>query len=142
MNSSSQWAAAPMPVPVVAPSADFTDVEKEAIQRCLNKHLGAEFVSFRTGGGGSGQVGYLEGWRAIDLANGTFGFNGWSSSIQDVTVDFVRHAARRRGLDRAVGKAEDRVGQRRLGWAEANPDLRPPLLTRTRALTFAASNPD
>ncbi len=34
---------------------------------------------------------YVEGWKAIQLANQIFGFNGWSSSVVDVTPDFVRH---------------------------------------------------
>ena len=31
---------------------------------------------------------YLEGWKAIDLANEVFGFNGWSSSIVSLEKDF------------------------------------------------------
>ncbi len=33
---------------------------------------------------------YVEGWKSIQLANQIFGFNGWSSSVVDVTPDFVR----------------------------------------------------
>jgi DNA repair and recombination protein RAD52 len=33
---------------------------------------------------------YVESWKAIELANGIFGFNGWSSSIVEITPDFVR----------------------------------------------------
>lgn len=32
---------------------------------------------------------YLEGNKAIALANEVFGFNGWSSSLGQVQVDFV-----------------------------------------------------
>jgi recombination DNA repair RAD52 pathway protein len=32
----------------------------------------------------------VESWKAIELANSIFGFNGWSSSIVDITPDFVR----------------------------------------------------
>lgn len=32
---------------------------------------------------------YVEGWKAINLANEVFGFHGWSSSITSLTVDFV-----------------------------------------------------
>jgi hypothetical protein len=35
---------------------------------------------------------YVESWKAIQLANQIFGFNGWSSSVVDVTPDFVRLA--------------------------------------------------
>lgn len=33
---------------------------------------------------------YIESHKAIQLANQIFGFNGWSSSVVDVTPDFVR----------------------------------------------------
>jgi DNA repair and recombination protein RAD52 len=33
-------------------------------------------------------VSYLEGWKAIELANAIFGFNGWSSSVESITGDF------------------------------------------------------
>lgn len=32
---------------------------------------------------------YIEGWRLIDLANSIFGFNGWSHSVTNSTVDFI-----------------------------------------------------
>lgn len=32
------------------------------------------------------QLAYIEGWRIINLANETFGFNGWSHSISNQTV--------------------------------------------------------
>ena len=34
---------------------------------------------------------YIEGWRAISLANEIFGFNGWSHSVTQQTIDFVDH---------------------------------------------------
>lgn len=34
----------------------------------------------------------MEGWKAIDLANEVFGFNGWSTSIQRLDVDFCDEA--------------------------------------------------
>jgi len=97
MVPSSQYtAAAPTAVPAAAPFvpgtvADFTKEEKDAIQRCLNLHLGPEYISYRPAPTG-GKVAYIEGWRALDLANETFGFSGWSSSVQDMSVDFVRHS--------------------------------------------------
>ncbi len=39
----------------------------------------------------------MEGWRAIELANETFGFGGWTSCVKELTVDFVR-AGPHRGL--------------------------------------------
>jgi len=94
MVPSSQYTAAPAAMSTAAPFvpgtvADFTKEEKEAIQRCLNLHLGPEYISYRPAPTG-GKVAYIEGWRALDLANETFGFSGWSSSVQDMSVDFVR----------------------------------------------------
>lgn len=41
-------------------------------------------------GGNKGmKLTYVEGWKAINLANEVFGFHGWSSSITTLTVDFV-----------------------------------------------------
>lgn len=68
---------------------DFSAEEKDAIQRCLRLNLGPEFISYRPSPGG-GKVAYLEGCRAIELANETFGFSGWSSWIKDLSVDFVK----------------------------------------------------
>ena len=58
------------------------------IQNNLNRYLGPEYLSHRSGPGGI-KVTYVEGWKAIDLANKHFGFNGWSSQILDITVDYV-----------------------------------------------------
>ncbi|EPZ33873.1 hypothetical protein ROZALSC1DRAFT_28620 [Rozella allomycis CSF55] len=54
----------------------------------LDLPLSKEHVSFKNAPGGN-NVGYIEGWRSIKLANDIFGFNGWSSSILDLTVDFI-----------------------------------------------------
>eukprot|EP00842_Homolaphlyctis_polyrhiza_P006478 jgi/Hompol1/6831/HPOL_000299-RA len=66
----------------------FTAEERQQITEALSKRLGPEFVSNRAGPGGS-KLTYLEGWKCINLANDIFGFNGWSSSIIDQTVDFL-----------------------------------------------------
>ncbi|CAG8694132.1 5641_t:CDS:2, partial [Funneliformis mosseae] len=70
-------------------AASYTLEEFAAIQANLTKQLGPEYVSSRPGPGGGGKVIYLEGWKAMNLANDIFGFNGWSSSIINITVDFV-----------------------------------------------------
>jgi DNA repair and recombination protein RAD52 len=54
----------------------------------LEKQLGPEYISTRPGAGG-GKVHYLAAEKVINLANEVFGFNGWSSSIQNVQIDFV-----------------------------------------------------
>lgn len=66
----------------------YTKEEELRIQRKLNKILGPEYVSFRPGGGGQ-NVSYIEGWKALNLANEIFGFNGWSSELISVQVDFM-----------------------------------------------------
>lgn len=54
----------------------------------LNQKLGPEYLSTRQGPGGS-KLTYMEGWRSISLANEVFGFNGWSSAVRDISIDFV-----------------------------------------------------
>ena len=55
----------------------------------LSKKLGPEYLSSRAGAGGV-KMTYIEGWRVIALANEVFGFNGWSTEIRDLHLDFVR----------------------------------------------------
>ena len=50
--------------------------------------MGPEYISSRTGPGGQ-KVHYLSAEKVINLANNVFGFNGWSSSIKVITIDFV-----------------------------------------------------
>ncbi|CAG8468573.1 11647_t:CDS:10 [Dentiscutata heterogama] len=67
----------------------YTLEEYEEIRQILNKQLGPEYISTRQGPSGVGRLVYVEGWKVINLANNVFGFNGWSSSIQNITIDFV-----------------------------------------------------
>ncbi|KEF58043.1 uncharacterized protein A1O9_05966 [Exophiala aquamarina CBS 119918] len=68
--------------------AEYTAQEIATLQSRLNKQLGPEYISARAGPGGS-KVHYLAADKAISLANEVFGFNGWSSSIQNIQIDFV-----------------------------------------------------
>ncbi|CAG8549931.1 5292_t:CDS:1, partial [Ambispora leptoticha] len=54
----------------------------------LNQQLGPEYISHRPGPGNA-KIAYLEGFKAIQLANEIFGYNRWSSSIGSVDIDFV-----------------------------------------------------
>lgn len=65
----------------------YTEDEHHRIQTLLNRVLGPEYVSFRPGGNGQ-NVSYIEGWKALNLANEIFGFNGWSSELISSQVDF------------------------------------------------------
>lgn len=67
---------------------DYTLEEEVALQRSLRQRLGPEFISQRTGAAGL-KLAYIEGWRLTNLANETFGFQGWSHSVTQQTVDFV-----------------------------------------------------
>lgn len=66
----------------------FSDSEAGDIQSRLEKQLGPEYVSTRPGAGGL-SVSYIEGWKAINLANAIFGFNGWYSEVKTVQVDYL-----------------------------------------------------
>lgn len=62
------------------------------LKATLDKLLGPEFISQRPGpGSGTKKLSYIEGWKVINLANEIFGFNGWTSSITSLTVDYVRN---------------------------------------------------
>lgn len=61
---------------------------QDSIALTLDKKLGSEFVAKRSGPGGS-TISYIEGWKAIQLANEIFGYNGWNHSVVDITVDYV-----------------------------------------------------
>ena len=66
----------------------YTVEEITTLQSRLDKQLGPEYISSRPGAGGA-KVHYLAADKVISLANEVFGFNGWSSSIRNIQVDFV-----------------------------------------------------
>jgi DNA repair and recombination protein RAD52 len=68
---------------------EFTAHDLASLQSRLDRQLGPEYISHRQGPGGS-RIPYLAAEKAINLANEVFGFNGWSSSIQNIQLDFVR----------------------------------------------------
>ncbi|QUC16068.1 uncharacterized protein UV8b_00309 [Ustilaginoidea virens] len=68
--------------------SEWTAKEIATIASKLDKQLGPEYISSRSGPGGS-RVHYLTAEKVIGLANEVFGFNGWSSSIQNIQVDFA-----------------------------------------------------
>lgn len=76
----------PREAPPASKAQSWTAAQEHAIGARLTQNLGPEFISHRQSGGG--RVGYVEGWRAINLANDTFGFNGWSSEIREMVVDY------------------------------------------------------
>lgn len=66
----------------------FTEEEHREIRTKLNQYLPKLYVSKRAGSGGQ-QVSYIEGWRALNLANEIFGFNGWNSEIVSCQIDYL-----------------------------------------------------
>ncbi|KAJ5081974.1 Rad52/22 double-strand break repair protein [Penicillium argentinense] len=67
---------------------EYTAQEIATLQARLDKKLGPEYISSRPGAGGQ-KVHYLSADKCINLANEVFGFNGWSSSIQKIDIDFI-----------------------------------------------------
>lgn len=67
---------------------EYTAQEIATLQSRLEKQLGPEYLSARSGPSGQ-KVHYIAAEKCIALANEVFGFNGWSSAIREVQVDFV-----------------------------------------------------
>jgi DNA repair and recombination protein RAD52 len=74
--------------PPVFGARDFSSEEKTNIRNLLQQRLGKEHLATRQGAGGA-QLTYIEGWQTIQIANSIFGFNGWSSSVVELSPDFV-----------------------------------------------------
>jgi DNA repair and recombination protein RAD52 len=72
--------------------SEATAAKIAALQAKLDQKLGPEYISQRPGPGGGPKLTYAEGWKIINLANEVFGFNGWSSAIVNLTVDFIDFA--------------------------------------------------
>ncbi|KAL8633034.1 hypothetical protein Q9189_001288 [Teloschistes chrysophthalmus] len=70
---------------------EYTAQEIATLSSRLEKKLGPEYISTRPGAAGQ-RVPYLAGDKCISLANEVFGFNGWSSSIQQIQIDFVEES--------------------------------------------------
>ena len=68
--------------------SEYTAQEIATLQSRLEKQLGPEYLSSRAGPSGQ-KVHYISSEKCIQLANEVFAFNGWSSSIQNIQVDFV-----------------------------------------------------
>ncbi|KAI8601415.1 hypothetical protein EDD21DRAFT_280265, partial [Dissophora ornata] len=66
----------------------FTPEERARLNEQLPKYLAPHLTATRSGPGRT-TLTYIEGWKIKNLANRLFGFDGWSSSITDVTVDFL-----------------------------------------------------
>jgi DNA repair and recombination protein RAD52 len=65
----------------------FSAEDTFRIQKQLDAPVDIEHIAFRPAA--QGTVAYVEGWRALNLANEVFGFSGWSSEILSLSTDFV-----------------------------------------------------
>ncbi|KAH8829487.1 Rad52/22 family double-strand break repair protein-domain-containing protein [Flagelloscypha sp. PMI_526] len=70
-------------------SNDDTATRIMELDAKLQMKLGPEYISQRPGPGGGPKLTYIEGWKVINLANEIFGHNGWSSSIVNLTTDYM-----------------------------------------------------
>ncbi|CAO3574994.1 unnamed protein product [Mortierella alpina] len=86
--SASRTSAYPHSAPQSSNRSEFTLEERSRLNTDLRKYLAPEFIATRSGPGRS-TLTYIEGWRIKNLANSLFGFDGWSSTITNVTVDFL-----------------------------------------------------
>jgi DNA repair and recombination protein RAD52 len=68
--------------------SEYTAQEIATLQSRLEKQLGPEYISSRPGPSGQ-KIYYVTAEKCIQLANEVFGFNGWSSQIMNLQVDFV-----------------------------------------------------
>eukprot|EP00729_Bicosta_minor_P011962 gene11962-35133_t len=66
----------------------WTPEERARVNRALDQPPGPEYVASRAGPGGK-KILYMEGWRVFSMANEVFGPDGWSTTIKDVSCDFV-----------------------------------------------------
>eukprot|EP01116_Phalansterium_solitarium_P020705 TRINITY_DN6180_c0_g1_i1.p1 TRINITY_DN6180_c0_g1~~TRINITY_DN6180_c0_g1_i1.p1 ORF type:complete len:382 (+),score=92.19 TRINITY_DN6180_c0_g1_i1:79-1224(+) len=66
----------------------FSCGEKRRIETLLQKKLSSDSVSYRPSVFGD-ECTYIESWKSIELANEVFGYNGWSCSIVNCSVDFA-----------------------------------------------------
>ncbi|KAI4259136.1 MAG: hypothetical protein L6R42_004737 [Xanthoria sp. 1 TBL-2021] len=71
--------------------SEYTAQEIATLSSRLEKQLGPEYISTRPGASGQ-RVPYLAADKAINLANEVFGFNGWSSCIKEIQLDFVEES--------------------------------------------------
>lgn len=69
-------------------SVAFASEDSTKLKSYLDAPVDACEIQFRPSAQGS--VAYIEGWKALSLANEAFGFNGWSSEILQLGTDFLQ----------------------------------------------------
>lgn len=61
--------------------------KRSEISKILSKNIDSNFVSTRIGFSNS-KILYVEGWRAIEIANNIFGYDGWISEIFELQEEY------------------------------------------------------
>lgn len=79
----------------------YADAELERIQRQSMAKLTRDDVAMRKGAKNSDMV-YLETWKAIELANELFKFNGWSDEILSVSKTYEKYHSDTGGYDLCI----------------------------------------
>ena len=91
LSSGDQYGNGPNPfIEPIPRISEYTAQQIATLQNRLDKFLGPEYLASRQGYRGE-KLYYVPGEKAINLANEVFGFNGWSSSIQNIQIDYVVH---------------------------------------------------
>jgi len=88
MNGVPSDSSGSMPGSAAFGHSSYTADEHLRISKLLERKLAQSEISQRVGAG-SKKLSYLEGHKAIELANYTFAFNGWSSSIASIAEDYL-----------------------------------------------------
>ena len=65
--------------------------------------------------GAAAKFTYVEGWQVIEIANHIFGFNGWSSTVIDISPDYVRALSLSRSLALALSSSHHLTSPPALG---------------------------
>ncbi|KAL0227012.1 hypothetical protein P9112_014336 [Eukaryota sp. TZLM1-RC] len=60
----------------------------DSVSSALAENLTATDLSKRPGPGGS-TLTYLEGWKVVRKANEIFGFDGWTTEVRNIEVDYI-----------------------------------------------------
>lgn len=66
----------------------WTPKQMDHIKKMLAQGVDKEDISSRKGPGNS-KLSYIEGWKIFEIANETFGIDGWVSSIKHLGLDFA-----------------------------------------------------
>jgi recombination DNA repair RAD52 pathway protein len=70
-------------------SAAWTDDQVQQIQDLLDQRINLDHIRTKPAGGGR-EAAYAAANTIVDIANSIFGFNGWSSHVLGLVMNYVR----------------------------------------------------